>query len=402
MKVLQINATYGYSSTGLIVKDIGDAIEKSGNEALFAYQKGNVPDGKGYVVGNNLDWKFHALLCRLLGKQGYYSSGATKKFLRYLDKEKPDVVHLHNLHSNFINLNMLLEYLAKKDIPTVITMHDCWYFTGKCFHYVDVGCQGFMTDCKNCPKKSAPPKSMIFDCAHEVLKDRYKYLSKIPRLRFVGCSDWVCGEARKGILKDFDFSRVYNGVDTGIFRPRDTEKIIEQYDLKDKRVILGMANKWLLESNKDVFNKIRESIDENSVLMLIGCTDEQKNFLKKFNNVLGVGFIKNRDELAEHYSLADVFVNVTHADTLPTVNMESICCGTPVITYDSCGSPELVIDGCGEIVRENDIQGILSALKKTGKEKNKHCSQMGREIYDKSKCYSKYIDIYEEIIRLER
>ena len=135
MKILQINATYGYGSTGLIIKDIGDAVTTSGNEALFAYQSGCAPKDISYVVGNLFDWKLHALFCRLFGKQGYYSSFATKRFIKHLDKTRPDILHLHNLHSNFINLNMLLDYLGKKDIPTVITMHDCWYFTGKCFHY---------------------------------------------------------------------------------------------------------------------------------------------------------------------------------------------------------------------------------------------------------------------------
>jgi glycosyltransferase involved in cell wall biosynthesis len=64
-------------------------------------------------------------------------------------------------------------------------------------------------------------------------------------------------------------------------------------------------------------------------------------------HIIPVGFIKGREELAKHYSLSNVFVNATHADTLPTVNMESICCGTPVITYNNSGSPELILDGCG-------------------------------------------------------
>ncbi len=399
MKILQINATYGYSSTGLIIKDIGDAIIESGNEAYFAYQKGIAHQGNGYIVGNPLDWKLHAVLCRLLGKQGYYSKNSTRQFLNYLDKLQPDVVHLHNLHSNFINLNMLLKYLGKKDIPTVITLHDCWYFTGKCFHYVDVGCKKFMSDCKNCPKKNAPPKSYIFDCAHKVLEDRFKYLSKIPRLKLVGCSDWVCNEAKKGILKDFDVTRIYNGVDTEIFKPYDTEKLIKKYNLEHKRVVLGMANKWLLDANKELFEKTQKTLDDNTVLMLIGCTDNQKNFLQQFKNVLGIGFIQNRQELAEHYSLADVFVNVTHADTLPTVNMESICCGTPVITYDSCGSPELVPEGCGISIQENDIIGLISAIENIKKTDYSQCKKIGKAKFDKNECYKAYLKVFGEIAK---
>ena len=398
MKILQINATYGCGSTGLIVKDIGDAITSSGNEAFFAYQTGSSPQGSGYVIGNTLDWKAHALLCRILGKQGYYSKSPTQNFLNYLDELKPDVVHLHNLHSNFINLNLLLEYLANKNIPTVITMHDCWYFTGKCFHYVDAGCQKFMTDCKGCPKKNAPPRSYVFDCADTVLKDRQHYLSKIPRLRLVGCSDWICAESKKGILKDCISTRIYNGVDTEIFKPYNAPELIEQYGIKSKRIVLGMANKWLSASNKVLLNKTVSTLPPNSVLMLIGCTDQQKQALSQYKNVVAVGFINDRELLARHYSIADAFVNATHADTLPTVNMESICCGTPVITYDSCGSPELVAEGCGIVITENDVDAMVNAICTTTKADYPSCSETGIKLFNKKTCYDKYIDIYKEFI----
>ena len=171
MRVLQINANFGFGSTGLIVKDISDQIEKEGSEAFCAYQKTNTPVNNGYQIGNKFDWKLHALFSRVFGRQGYYSYFSTKSFLKYIDKIKPDVIHLHNLHSNYININLLFKYIAKKDIPTVITFHDCWFFTGKCFHYVDVSCDRYKTGCGKCPKKKAPPKSLFFDFSAQVLKD---------------------------------------------------------------------------------------------------------------------------------------------------------------------------------------------------------------------------------------
>jgi hypothetical protein len=159
MRVLQINANYGFGSTGLIVKDIGITVEKIGGEAFFAYQRSLGKVKNGYTVGNKLDWKMHAVLSRVLGRQGYYSSLATRRLLKHIKKTNPDIVHLHNLHSNFVNIDILFKYLAKNDIPTVITMHDCWYFTGKCFHYVDCDCDRFATGCGKCKKKSSSPKS---------------------------------------------------------------------------------------------------------------------------------------------------------------------------------------------------------------------------------------------------
>ena len=100
MKVLQINAVYGFKSTGVIVKDIGDMLSNNGEEAYFAYQVANWPPENGYQIGGKLGWKLHALHARLFGKQAYASKRATKKLCEWMDKIRPDIVHFHNLHSN--------------------------------------------------------------------------------------------------------------------------------------------------------------------------------------------------------------------------------------------------------------------------------------------------------------
>ncbi len=397
MKILQINATYGYGSTGLIMKDIGQVITEHGHEAFFAYQTTNETVANGYCIGNKLDWKLHATLSRIFGKQSYYSKSATQKFLKYLDELKPDVVHLHNLHSNYIHLNVLLDYLAKNNIATVITMHDCWYFTGKCFHYIDIGCDGFKKGCGNCPKRKISPVSWFFDCSEEVFKDRKKYLLSIPRLKVVGCSQWICGEAKKGFLQDSDITAVWNGLNTEIFKPRDKVTLKKQYECEDKFVILGMANKWMRPENRLLLEKTLEEIKGNELLVIVGCTESHIEELKKYGNkVKTIGFITEREKIAECYSMADVFVNPTHADTLPTVNMESICCGTPVVTYDVCGSSELILDGCGEVVSENDIDGMIAAFKRVA---GADCASIGAMAFDRKNSYKKYLDVYDDVLR---
>lgn len=399
MRVLQINAVYGHLSTGIIMKDIGRTIVEHGHEAFFAYQSTNEDVENGYCIGNKFDWKMHAVLSRLSGKQSYHSKVATYKFLKYIDEIKPDVVHLHNLHSNYTHLNILLDYLAKKDIATVITMHDCWYFTGKCFHYIDYKCDGFKSGCGNCPKKKISPPSWFFDFSKSIFKDRKKYLLAIPRLKIVGCSEWICNEARKGFLRDADLVAIWNGVDTSVFKPHNKNELKKKYQCEDKYVVLGMANKWLLPQNKELLEKTIEQSGENELLVLVGCDKTQLRNLERFGNkVKTVGFIADREELAEYYSMADVFVNPTHADTLPTVNMESICCGTPVVTYDVCGSTELVLEGCGTIVPENDVEGMINAFKNIT---STDCALIGSKAFDRQISYNKYVDVYEELLRKE-
>ena len=395
MKVLQINAVYGYGSTGLIAKDIGDMLAREGHEAYFAYQSANEKPERGFEIGNKIDWKWHALYTRIFGKQAYASKLSTKKLLRWMDEIQPDVVHLHNLHSNYINLNMLCDYLSKKDIPTVITMHDCWYFTGKCTHYVTSGCNAWQNSCGNCPQLKKEVPSWLFDNTGAVLKDKVAHLNKIPRLTLVGCSHWIAGESAKSLLKPIYTDVVYNGVDVSVFTPHESDVKSTLGLSDDDFVILGMANKWATEENRATVEKIIDALSDDSKIVIVGCSDEQKQKLSSYKNVTTVGYVKDRKYLSDLYARADVFVNLPHADTLPTVNMESICSGTPVVTFDSTGSPELIDSDSGIVVRENDADGVIAAIRavKTGSI-SLDVGEKQRK-FDKNTNYNKYLTIYK-------
>ena len=391
MKILQINANYGYGSTGIIMKDIHELISGQPDmESWVAFQRTNQDIPQGIRIGNNFDWKLHALLTRIAGRQGFYSSVPTIHFLRKLDKLKPDIVHLHNLHSNFINISLLLEFLAERKIPTVITMHDCWWFTGKCFHYVDINCNRYITGCGNCPKLSAPPKCIIGDCSSSVFQKKKELLLSIPKLTMVGCSDWICNQAKQTFLKNVNIKRIYNGVDTTVFRPINDSS-------HRGVVVLGMANKWMSDRNFGIIEKIINNTDAH--IRIVGCTDKDTFKLQKYGDrVSAIGFIRDRDNLAKLYSESDIFVNLTHADTLPTVNMESLCCGTPVITYNSTGSPELIDPATGYIVDEDDQDSIIEIIKSKSFPDRIICAENGRTRFDKNKCYLDYIELYRSLI----
>lgn len=396
MKILQINAVYGVKSTGVIVKDIGNTLAHNGDDAYFAYQTTNEPVENGYLVGNKLDWKFHAVHARVFGKQAYASKCATRKLLKWVDKIKPDVVHFHNLHSNYINLNMLCDYLAKKNIPTVITMHDCWYFTGKCSHYVMVKCGKWQEACGSCPLIKTEQPSLFLDNTANVLQDRTEHLLKLPKLTLVGCSEWIADEAKKSKLQSADIQVVYNGVDTEIFKPHEND-IRKELGTEGNFVILGMADKWFAIQNREIVERLIASQDENTKIVILGCREEQTAYFSKFKNVIPMGYVSDRHRLSDVYASSDVFVNLTRADTLPTVNMESICCGTPVITFDCCGSPELVDEECGFIVEEGDCDGLIAAIENIKSKPLCFELQKQHQKFDKNQCYKKYLNIYKRV-----
>lgn len=397
MKVLQINAVYGFKSTGVIVKDIETLLSNNGHEAFVAYQTAINPPNNSFKVGNTLDYKIHAVFARFFGRQAYASRLATWKLIKYIKSIKPDIVHFHNLHSNYINLNILCDYLAKSKVPVVITMHDCWFFTGKCTHYASVKCDKWQTSCGSCPQNKCEQPSLFFDSTAKVLEDKTNHLNKLHKLTLVGCSAWIAGEAKKSLLKNANINVVYNGVDTSLFTPHESN-FREKYNLKNDFIILGMADKWCLDINKVAVKKIiQQNIDAK--IVLVGCTPVQKDYFKPFNNVLCLGYISDRQELADIYATSDVFVNLTHADTLPTVNMESICCGTPVITYNCCGSPELVDSDSGFVVEENGVESLLLKIKQIKDTPLLFDVKEKHQKFDKNTCYNRYLDIYNMLLK---
>ena len=398
MKVMQINAVYGVGSTGIIVEDLHNLCLQNGIDSYVSYSTTNKnPDEikNGYIIGRILGKKVHALLSRIGGKQAYFSSLATRKFIRYIKKIKPDIVHLHNLHSNYINMNMLLDYLGKNNIETIITLHDCWFYTGGCFHYTAAGCSKWLEGCGNCPKKMQDTPALLKDNSKRILADRKKYFSAMKRLTVVGVSEWIVEEARKTFLKDANTCYIYNGIDTGFFKPTPSD-FRSKYNLENKFLILAPASKWLKPVNKDTFKYFTNNLPDDCVIVMLGCTEAQKNNLPK--NILALDYIKDRDELRKVYSACDVFVNCTREESFSLVNVEPQACGTPVVTYRNTGAQETVDNNCSFSVETGNYKELLKAtlsIKKKGKNIfSEDCIKWTKQNFELTNNYLKYIELY--------
>lgn len=399
MKVLQINAVYGQGSTGTIVRDIEKMCEESGIECYVASPDKKVLKAKhGYVIGNTLDHKIHALLSRIHGKQAYYSHIPTRNLIRWIDEIKPEIVHLHNLHSNYIHLNMLLHYLAEKDTKTIVTLHDCWFLTGGCFHYTAAGCDKWLTNCKNCPKKKEDTPAFFSKQSAKILADRKKFLLAIPHLYITGVSQWMANEALKTFLKDTPNYVITNGIDMEVFKPTPSD-FRKRLGLEDKYIILGPASKWLLSVNKQVMAEFSSIMQPDEVLLLFGVTNAIDNLP---DNIITYGYTKNREELAQLYTMVDVFANVTREDSLSLINVEAQACGTPVVTFNQTGPKETVDDINSFNVPVGDVHKLYVAVQKVRKQTTEdtvtQCVQFVHEKYEVYNTYKKYIELYKSII----
>ena len=128
MKILMINSVCGIGSTGRICTDLATELEKQGHEVKIAYGRGEVPkqfSKYAIRVGNNLDVMLHGIKARVYDASGFGSKRVTMRFIDWIESYNPDVIHLHNLHGYYINIDILFEYLKKSDKKIIWTLHDC-------------------------------------------------------------------------------------------------------------------------------------------------------------------------------------------------------------------------------------------------------------------------------------
>lgn len=414
MRILLVNGVYGYASTGTIVRDIHTLCEQQGIECYVAYSMTNLPPDQihnGYKIGTTWEKKLHALLCRINGKQAYFSQIATRGLIKHIENIQPDIVHLHTIHGNYLNMPMLLSCLAKKRIRTIITMHDCWYYTGGCFHYTRVGCYKWQQSCGNCPKKKADTPAYFLDKSRQILADRKRLFDAIPDLTITGVSHWICEESKKGIFRDKKVMTIHNGIDTTIFRPNigwnvcpSSGALVKvQAELSGHFTIMGLAGKWLDSINREAFLYILSQLEDNDRFLLFGCDETKLELLNSLelpkDKIITFGYTTDRQQLAILYSFADVFINCTREESFSLINVEPQACGTPVVTYANTGAKETVNNKCSYSVPTCDYRAMwenVSLIRKNGKKYySEDCIQWVKDNFEIRVNYQKYLDLYK-------
>lgn len=387
------------------MQEIGELAMANGWESYVAYSGGR--DGvkpcrsKLMPVGGKLDVAFHGLWTRLTDRHGLASWFATKRFISEIKELKPDVIHIHNIHGYFLNYRMLFDYLKEADIPVIWTVHDCWLYTGHCYYYSSIGCDKWMSGCGNCPQRTAFPTSWFIDRSKQNLKDKSDAFNSIKdKLTIVPVSEWIRGEMSRSILNDCQYQVIHNGIDLNVFDVQPDDKAVrEKYGLGDKHIILGLASIWSKEKGWDDFMEMSKMLNGDEVIVMVGVTEEQQNRLPE--NIVGIRRTENVRQLAELYSAAVAFVNPTWQDNYPTVNLESIACGTPVVTYRTGGSIEAVTEKTGYVVEQGDVKGLLEAVREIERKGNLEykadCRAHALANFRKEDRYADYLKLYEDL-----
>lgn len=400
-KILFVNTVLNTASTGRIVEFLGRAAQDAGWEAFAAYGRGS-PNGSRLTpvkVGAKASLYRNALSCRIFDNDGFCATKDTRALVSRIDEIRPDIVHLHNLHGYYLNISELLGHLAKKGIPAVMTLHDCWAFTGHCAYFDSARCEKWMRECGECPLKRAYPASMLLDRSRENHAEKIRLFSSLERFRFVPVSQWLSDLLAGSRLGGIGQTLIRNGINTGIFSERPPAPGSAAAKIAEKGpFIIGVANVWTRAKGLFDFAEIAAR-NPGLRIVLVGLSDRQARGLP--GNIEVVSHTESREELAALYSAAAAFVNPTHADNYPTTNLEAISCGTPAVTYETGGSPESVLPGCGFSVKCGDIAGLcekISLILASGRGAFRNaCLKAAAENFSERLCAEKYLRLYGEV-----
>lgn len=413
MKIVQIN-TFPYKATGHIMMDIHKILTEQGYDSYVCWGRGrSANNDHEIVISDNMGVKFHGIYTRLLDKTGFASRRATKKLLRRLDEIKPDIIHLHNIHGYYLNIELLFNYIRKHNVNVVWTLHDCWPMTGHCAWFDMCGCEKWKTGCFNCEQLGTYPASKGLDNSRWNWNKK-KALFTDLNLTIVTPSQWLRDIVMKSYLKDYRCEVINNGIDLNIFKPAENseiETIQKKYDLDARKIVLGVASEWTPRKGLLDFIKLSEMMQDIQ-FVVVGLTERQIKEMPQ--NIKGIKRTENQRELAALYTIADVFFNPTYEDNFPTTNLEALACGTPVITYDTGGSPESLdvnekcLSTIGEVIEkaspttvsyENAKSKIYSFLEKNMNDIQRQVCRNAAMEYKEKKQFKKYIELYDELTR---
>ena len=411
MKILQVNNVYDFGSTGRITRDIHQGLLEYGYDSVVYYgRRFRTKDENVHKICSELYGKAQNGLYQITGIKygGCYLS--TNRLIKAIKNEKPDVVHLQCLNGHFVNIYRLINYLKINKIPTVLTLHAEFMYTGGCSHAVTCNQWRESSGCGTsaCPLYKKELKSKMGDKSSVMWKLMREAFDGFDKLVVVSVSPWLMKRAKESyILRDKNHTVVYNGIDNEIFHEYSTEelnKLKSDLGFKMSDVIIFQAN--------PVFDNNPNNIKGGYYFLQLA--DRMKNYqflvagrydptLCVSANVKLLGSINDKELIAKLYAMSDVTVITSKRETFSMVCAESLCCGTPVVGYKA-GAPELIslpeYSSFCEFGDIDELERLVSIWVEKGKSSNMF--ENSKEVYKNQKMVDDYIKIYTKLLLEDR
>jgi glycosyltransferase involved in cell wall biosynthesis len=400
--LFQINSDVNTGSTGRIAEQIGQYALSKGWESYIAYGRtSNESASKTIKIGNELDVFLHGIQSRIFDNHGLGSVLATKTLITRINKINPDIIHLHNIHGYYINIPLLFEYLSKKGLPVVWTLHDCWAITGHCSYFSDIDCIKWKTECNHCPKKKNYPSSWFIDRSYKNFSLKRQLFTSLNNITIVAVSKWLEGIVQESYLAKYPINVIHNGIDTNAFYPlSNCSEIKRKYGIVKDFMLMGVATAWGSRKGLDDYIRLSRILSDEHAIVLVGLSKKQKELIP--STIIGIDRTESIKELAELYSAADIILNLSNQETFGMTTVEGFSCGTPSIAYNCTANPELITPETGIIVEPGNIEQLVKAIETIKSNKKEYysanCRKLAEMFYDKENKYNEYLQLYEKVL----
>ena len=339
LRYVQLNSFYN-GSTGTIMRNLHRDLSARGVDSyIFWGRRHKTVNDHEQCCATKEGVYLHGALSRLTDRAGFYSKRDTAKLLRRLDEINPDIVHLHNIHGYWINIEMLFGWLAKHHSRVRWTLHDCWSFTGHCAYFDFVRCDRWKSGCHHCPQRKSYPQSLLLDRSRENYREKRELFTGIPNLRLIVPSHWLESRVKESFLKEYPVEVVYHTIDPAVFHPLPSD-FRKTHHLEDKKIILGVASVWDARKGLADFLELAKLLDDQFMIVLVGLREKQRKNLPA--NILALPRTGTLEELVQIYSAADVFVNPSAEETFGMTTLEARRCGTEAVVYQGTACEEIV------------------------------------------------------------
>lgn len=396
-KLLQINSVVNTGSTGRIAEQLGELAISYGWDSYIAYgREAHNSKSKLIKIGSKFSVYVHAIFSKYFDNHGLMSKLATKRFLKIVDRIKPDIVHLHNIHGYYINYPLLFDYLQKHNIQTIITIHDFWLMTGHCA-YINKSCNKWKSGCERCPRLSQYPEAKI-DCSKRNWIIKKRIFSNMTNLTLVPVSYWLSKYVNESLLKNIKQNIIYNGIDLNVFQPYSEKCTTIKHVNWDKFTIMCIATKWTEANGFNDIMKLSSLLPEYCQILMVGLNAKQ--LIKLPQNIIGLKKTENFLQLQELYTKSDIVFNPNREVTFGLVTVEAMACGTPAVVLSDTAGEELVDKLTGYIIdKVEDLIDLIPKIQQNNKEKiQKNCIERVKKYFNSEKQLQQYIDLYNKLL----
>ena len=400
-KILFINCSDS-GSTGTIIRDTVLSLKQQGWDSYLCVPrisadttlyKDVFETSTKYEQG--IYYRISKLLCNPLG----FAPLSTIRIKKVIKRVQPNIIHVHCINSYMCDVYSILQYIKESRIPTVITNHAEFYYTGSCAHANE--CNQWVNGCVKCPQLIKPEKAKYY---WDKMKDIF---SGFDNCLVTSVSPWVMlRSTSSGIMRGIPQVVVENGVDTSVFYPRDSQSLRNELGLDlDTKVILHVTALYSTTAGHPKGGVFIKELalrfkDDNVKFVIVGNTYEKASD----SNIILCGKIASREDLARYYSLADVTVLTSKRETFSMPLAESLCCGTPVVGFMAGGPESIALPKYTAFCSYGDVDAIECLIRNNGLSMKKlHGSRISIDACEKYDCSimsNKYIKQYKKLLNL--